>query len=77
MNTKQLTLIHADGSQQTWRAPPGGRISETQMKGKDCVSITNVIGTEVNTVCFLTGKSSAPAAPVPGPTTGDCGCNGS
>ena len=76
MNTKQLTLIHADGSQQTWRAPVGGRISETQMKGKDCVSITNVVGTEVNTVCFLTGKSSAPGNPGPGTANGDCGCNG-
>ena len=42
-----------------------------------CIGGTNTAGTEVETVCFAPGKSSAPATPGPGPTTGDCGCNGS
>jgi hypothetical protein len=76
MNTKQLTMIDENGGEKTWRAPLGGRISETQVKGKDCFVVTSVVGTELKTYCFATGRSTSSGTPGSGTPTSSCGCNG-
>ena len=76
MNTKQLTMIDENGGEKTWRAPLGGRISETQVKGKDCFVVTSVVGTELKTYCFAGGKPGPSGNSGPGTPSGSCGCNG-
>ena len=76
MNTKQLTMIDENGGEKTWRAPLGGRISETQVKGKECIVVTSIVGTELKTVCFATGRSTSFGNPGSSTPTGGCGCNG-
>ena len=78
MNTKKLTLINDNGTERAWTAPIGGRITSSVVQGMPCATITNVVGTQVDTVCF--GKPQAAASSGSGGPSSNtppvaCGCN--
>ena len=75
MNTKKLTMIQDNGAERSWTAPIGGRITSSVVQGMPCATITNVVGTQVDTVCFgkPQGGGSSGSTPTAPPVA--CGCN--